>query len=158
MVWSGRGATVDMVVVSQNGALTPSLVLKVLGLNGPVVELSVDDVAPGSLVGGASVTLDVDSGSTTSGLTGGGAVGRDGGSGLAEGEMATGRVGSSGAGGIMTELVCVLTKVVVGFAVGPVCGGVDDVEEVAEIEVWREEVVEGVVLVGAAAVTDGGVG
>ncbi len=147
--------------VMANGAL---LVRAVLGPEGLVVELRAvvvrAVVAGGAVVGGASVTLTVDSGSTTSGLTVGVADGGDGGpaavesSGATKGEMLTGRVGSWGAGDASEEVVCVLTAgvVVVILAVGPVCEGVED-EEVVTMVVDLEGVVEGAVLVVVAEVT-----
>lgn len=102
---------------------------KVLGIKAVLrVKVTADVVA----VGGASVTLTVESGSTTSGLEVVGVVGEDGdsevleSSRVAEGDVVTGRVDSSG-----EDAVCVLTagELVVILVVGPVCGG-DSVETV----------------------------
>lgn len=112
-VESGSRKSVGLVdEMSQNRAVMAKgvlVALVVLGLNGLPVELTalvVHGVVPVTVLGN-SVTLRVDSGSTTSGLTVGGAVGEDGGPSAAEdGETVTGRVGSSGAGG--DEIVFVL--------------------------------------------------
>lgn len=108
--------------VMAKGAL---LVLDVLGPKGLVVDLTapvVHAVIPATVVDEASVTLTVDSGSSTSGLTvGGPAVIAS--SGAAEVETATGRMGSPGAGGACDKVVCVPSTglVVVILVVGPVC-------------------------------------
>lgn len=152
--------------ISQNRAVMAKgalLVLDVLGLNGLMVELTVlvvHAVVPVTLVGGASVTLTVDSSSTTSGLTVGGAIGENGGpavldsSGAVEGGMVGGRVGSPGAGGALDKVVCVLTAgvEVVTLVVGPVCGGVEDAVVVVVVVVLKG-VVETAVLVVVAEVT-----
>lgn len=161
VVKSGCMKSVGLVVeVSQNRAVRAkgaSLVLDVVGPMGPVVELTalvVHAVVPVTVVTGASVTLTVDSGSATSGLTAGGAVGEDGGpgvlerSGAAEGEMATGRGDSSGPGGALDKVVCVLTAgvPVVVLEVGPVCRGVGDaVVVVVVLELVVVVVLRGVV-------------
>lgn len=167
VVKSGCGKWVGSVEeVSQNRDVTAKGALlgpDVLGPKGPVVELTalvVHAVVPATVVvDEASVTLTVDSGSSTSGLTAGGSVGGDGGpavlesSAAAEGETVTGGVGWSGAGGASNGDVCVLTPgvVVVILAVGPVCGGAEDAVVVA-MEVWRG-VVEAAVLSVVAEVT-----
>lgn len=119
--------------VNQNRAVTAKgalLVLDVMGLDVLTVELAVL-VMLVTVVSGGSVTLAVDSGSRTSGLTIGGVVGSDGGpavlesSGFSEGVVVGGRVGSSGAGETSAEGVCVLT--VANVEVGPVNVEVDDV-------------------------------
>lgn len=102
---SGFWKSVGLVeVVSQNRGVTAKgvlLVLDVLGPKGLTAELSgpvIHVVVPVIVVGGASVTLTVDNGSTTSGLTAVGTIGGDGGStelegvGVAEGEMKAGGV------------------------------------------------------------------
>lgn len=117
-VKSGRSKSVGLVeVVSQNRAVMASggmLILDVLGPNGLMVELTVlvvHVVVPVTVVGGASVTLTVDSGSATSGLTVGGAIGGDRGpavlesSKAVEGWVVGGRVGSSGAVGALDKVV-----------------------------------------------------
>lgn len=137
------------------------LVLNVVGLNALTVVLCspvVHIVVPVEVVGRASVTLTVDSGSTISGLTPGGTVEVVGGfnvldsSGVAEGMMGSGRMGSSGAGGAIVELVCGITEVigVVTLNVGLVCGGVEDVV-VKVVAVMGME--EAAVLVVTAEVT-----
>lgn len=115
VVKSGFGDSVGLVdEMSQNRAVTAKgalLVLDVLGLKG----LTVQSIALVTSVGWPSVTFTVDSGSTTSGLTAGGAVGGSAGaavvesSGAAEEEVVAGWVVSSGAGGALDEVVCVLT-------------------------------------------------
>ncbi len=162
VVKSGCRKSVGLVEeVSQNRAVMAKgalLVLDVLGPKGLIVELTalvVHAVVPVTVVGKASVTLTVDSGSTTSGLTAGGDIGGDGGpavlysSGAAEEEMVTGWVGLSGAGGALDEVVCVLAAgvVVVILVIGPVCGGAEDT--VAVVVVLRV-VVEAAVLVVVA--------
>lgn len=111
--------------VMAKGAL---LVLDVLGPKGLVVDLTapvVHAVIPATVVDEASVTLTVDSGSSTSGLTVGGVGGPAviASSGAAEVETATGRMGSPGAGGACDKVVCVPSTglVVVILVVGPVC-------------------------------------
>lgn len=118
VVKSGRSKSVGLVeVVSQNRAVMANggmLVLDVLGPKGLMVELTVlvvHAVVPVTVVGGASVTLTVDSGSATSGLTVGGAIGGDGGPAVLESSKAVegwavgGRVGSSGAVGALDKVV-----------------------------------------------------
>lgn len=168
VVKSGCSTSVGLVEeISQNRAVTAKgalLVLDVLGLNGLMVELTVLVVhaaVPVTLVGGASVTLTVDSSSTTSGLTVGGAIGENGGpavldsSGAVEGGMVGGRVGSPGAGGALDEVVCVLTAgvEVVTLVVGPVCGGMEEAVVVVVVVVVLKGVVEAAVLVVVAEVT-----
>lgn len=167
VVKSSCGRSVgSMVEVSQNRAVmakgAPD-VLDVTGCNGLVVELTalvVRDVVSVSLVGRASVTLTVDSGSNATGLTVGGAVGGDGGPAVLESsgaaESVTGLVNSSGAGGASDEVVCVIKAgvVVVILVVGLVCEGVDGVVVVVvEVAVVLREVVEAAVLVVVAGVT-----
>lgn len=115
------------------------------------------------VVSGASVALTVDSGSRPSGLTMGGVVAGGGGpavlesSGVSEGVMAGGRVGSTGAGETSAEDVCVLTVAaeVVGVAVGPVDGEVDQAVVVLMELVGRLDVgvgeggVTGAIVIGA---------
>lgn len=164
VVKSGCRKSVGLVEeLSQNRAVMAKgalLVLDVLGPKGLIVELTalvVHAVVPVTVVGEASVTLTVDSGSTTSGLTAGGDVGGDGGpavlesSGAADGEMVTGWVGSSGAGGALDEVVCVLAAgvVVVISAVGRVCGEAEDTVVVMAV---LRVVVEAAVLVVVAEV------
>lgn len=166
VVKSSCGRSVGLVVeVSQNRAVMAKGALDVLdmtGCNGLVVELTalvVRDVIYVSLVGRASVTLTVDSGSNTSGLTVGGAVGGDGGpavlesSGAAERESVTELVNSSGAGGASDKVVCVIKAgvVVVNLVVGLVCEGVDSV--VVVVAVVLRVVVEAAVLAVVAGVT-----
>jgi len=97
---SGCRESGGLVEVSQNRAVIALLVLDVVGLNRLMVELSgvvVHVVGPVKVVGGVSVTLTVDSGSTTSGLTASGSVGVDGGSAVVEtSEVAEGEVGTKG--------------------------------------------------------------
>lgn len=121
------------------------VVLDVLGLKGLTAVVRVLVTHEVVAVGRASVTLTVDSGSCTSGLKVGGVVGGEGdfevleSSGATEEEeVVTGRVDSSGAGGSLEEVVCVLMvgRVVVILVVGPVCGGGVSVE----IVVFREGV------------------
>lgn len=165
MVNSGWRESVDLVVeVSQNRGVVVKevlLVLEVLGpkglpaeLNGPLIHF----VVPIIVVGGATVTLTVDNGSTTSGLTGVGTAGGIGGSivlegsGLAEGEIM--------AGGVSEELVCRLASgtVEVILVVGAVCGGAAEaaVVEVVVLKVLVEAVVLAVVVeVAAGCAADG---
>lgn len=159
MVNSGWRESVDLVVeVSQNRGVVVKEVLGPKGLtaelNGPLIHF----VVPIIVVGGATVTLTVDNGSTTSGLTGVGTAGGIGGSivlegsGLAEGEIM--------AGGVSEELVCRLASgtVEVILVVGAVCGGAAEaaVVEVVVLKVLVEAVVLAVVVeVAAGCAADG---
>lgn len=118
VVKSGCGESVDLVeLVSQNRAVMAKGAMLVLDMLGPIGLMSeltvlvVHAVVPVTVVGGASVTLRVDSCSTTSGLTVGGAVGGDRGpavlenSKAVEGKVVGGRIGSSGAVGASDKVV-----------------------------------------------------
>lgn len=124
--------------------------------------LVVTAVVPVTLVGGASVTLTVDSGSTTSGLTAGcdvegegGLEGMPGGSRVANGGTMRGRVGDPGAGVAFDKVVCVVTVGVetVTLTVGPVSGAVEDPVEVLLMGVVEATVTEVVAEVTAAEVS-----
>lgn len=124
--------------------------------------LVVPAVVPVILVGRASVTLTVDSGSTTSGLTAGCDVGGEGGpegmlegSGVANGGTMGGRVGAPGAGDAFDKVVCVVTVGVetVTVTVGPVGGAVEDPVEVLLMGVVEATVTEVVAEVTAAEVS-----
>lgn len=133
-----------------------------LGPDVMLFALVVPAVVPVTLVDGASVTLTVDSGSTTSGLTarcdvegGGGPEGVPGGSWVANGGTMGGRVGAPGAGGAFDKVVCVVTVGVetVTLAVGPVGGAVEDPVEVLLMGVVEATVTEVVAEVTAAEVS-----
>lgn len=124
--------------------------------------LVVPVVVPVTLVGGASVTLTVDRGSTTSGLTAGCVVGGEGGpegvmegSGVANGGTMGGRVGAPGAGGAFDKVVCLVTVEVetVTVDVGPVGGAVEDPVEVLLMGVVEATVTEVVAEVTVAEVS-----
>lgn len=164
VVKNGCRASVGLVEeVSQNRAVMVKgalLVLDVLGLNGPLVELTVlvvHAVVSVTVVGGASVSLTVDgsSGPGVRGSVGGVVPAVLDSSGAAEGGMVGERVGWSGAGGALDEVVCVLTAGVEGvtLSVGPVGGGVEDVGVVV-----LRGVVEAAVPVVVAEVTAAEVG
>lgn len=146
--------------VSQNRAVMAKgalLVLDVPGLNGPLVELSVLVIVSVTVVGGASVTLTVDSSSSwgVRGSVGGAVPAVLDSSGAAEAGTVGDRVGWSGVGGALDEVVCVLTAGVEEgtFSVGPVGGGAEDV-----VVVVLRGVVEAAVLVVVAEVTAAEVG
>lgn len=160
VVNSGCRESVDLVEeVSQNRGVVVKevlLVLEVLGPKGLTAELNdplIHSVVLIIVVGGATVTLTVDSGSTTSGLTAVGTAGGDGGSivlegsGLAEGEIM--------AGGVSEELVCRLASgtVEVILVVEAVCGGAAEAA-VVEAVVLRV-LVEAVVLAVVGCAADG---
>lgn len=124
--------------------------------------LVVPAVVPVTLVGGASVTLTVGSGSTTSGLTAGcdvegegGPEDVPGGSWVANGGTMGGRVGASGADGDFDKVVCVAAVGVetVTLVVGPVGGAVEDPVEVLLMGVVEATVTEVVAEVTAAEVS-----
>lgn len=144
--------------MSQNRAVIAKGALLVLDVLGWMVELTalvVKSVIPVTTVGWASVTLTVDSGSTTAGGAVGGAAVLER-SGAAEGEVATGWVGSSGAGGAFDEVVCMLTAgtVVVILVVGAVCGEVEDVEVVVMVVLGGMAEVAELVMVAEVTAAD----
>lgn len=124
------------------------VILDVLGLKGLTAVLRVLVTSEVVAVDTTSVTLTVDSGSTTSGLKVGGAVGEDGAfevlgsSSAAEEEVVTGLVDSSSEDGSLEGVGSMLTAgiVVVIVVVGLVCEGGDSVVTVVFTEVVAGEV------------------